>query len=59
MSSYRHPLIVEVPPSAGNSDQHQTFLPPKEQIVTVIKKNNPDSQVRAIADSIFGETEGT
>jgi hypothetical protein len=38
MSSYRHPLIVEVPPSAGNSNQHQTFLPPKEQIVTVIKK---------------------
>jgi hypothetical protein len=33
-SSYRHPLIVEVPPSAGHSDQHRTFLPPKEQIVT-------------------------
>ncbi len=33
-SSYRHPLIVKVPPSAGHSDQHRTFLPPKEQIVT-------------------------
>jgi hypothetical protein len=33
-SSYQHPLIVEVPPSAGHSDQHRTFLLPKEQIVT-------------------------
>ena len=32
--SYPHPLIVKIPPSAGNSDQHQMFLPPKEQIVT-------------------------
>ncbi len=27
-------LIVKFPPSTGHYDQHQTFLPPKEQIVT-------------------------
>jgi hypothetical protein len=36
-SSYRHPLIVKVPPNAGHSDQHRTFLPHK-----VLRMNQED-----------------